>query len=111
MTRIAGLIESSPVTAQVTADLRAGRLLVAFSGEVDLGLTDRVDQICARVSDVGSPVDVDLTDVTFFCAQGVGFITRLRAAAPDGDVRLVGASPIAAMVLDWCHIPWQRSLS
>jgi anti-anti-sigma factor len=108
---ITGRTQMSAEVPGVAVGWSEGRLAVALSGEVDRSLAGALGDVVELVAEAQVPVDVDLSEVTFFCAHGVTLITQIQAVAAGGDVRIVSPSPCAAMVLDCCRVPWQGTAS
>ena len=74
-----GTAEAEP--DDVVLELRRGRLLVRFSGEIDTALRARFDHVLEVVRAAREPVVVDCREVTFFCAEGVRMLMLLQRAA------------------------------
>ncbi len=74
-------------------ELRRGRLVVRFAGEIDTALRARFDQVLVVVRSAHEPVEVDCRDVTFFCAEGVRMLMLLQAPAGGPGVTELRSSP------------------
>jgi anti-anti-sigma factor len=61
-----------------------GTTQVRLRGEVDLSLRESLDAVAQMAIGFGSPVSVDLSDVTFIDSTGLGFLARLAAAGKAG---------------------------
>jgi hypothetical protein len=75
----AGAVEQ--VAGDVHLELRRGRLVVRFAGEIDTALRARFDRVLLVVRTPREPVEVDCRDVTFFCAEGVRMLMLLQTPA------------------------------
>lgn len=94
-----------------------GHMLVTVSGEVDIGTAGQPRSELAALATDGSPLVVDLEQVTFIDASGLGAIAGAakRAAAHDISLHVVAARPqtrrlFAITGLDR-HIPVMRTLA
>jgi anti-anti-sigma regulatory factor len=74
-------------------ELRRGRLVVRFAGEIDTALRARFDQVLVVVRSAHEPVEVDCRDVTFFCAEGVRMLMLLQVPAGGPGVTELRSSP------------------
>lgn len=79
-----------------------GRITITLAGEVDADLRDYLVGVVELVARSGDPVEADLSQVTFFCAEGVRFLEALRSAAPGDALTINAISPAVATVLDLC---------
>lgn len=76
--------------------------VVKVDGELDMGtvhlLTDRVEEVLDQLP---LRLVLDLADVTFFCADGIGALYRIRHAVTGiaADLELRDPSPITRRVL------------
>ncbi len=91
----------------VTCSTRAGVLRVRLSGEVDLWLRARVQEVVDAVRTHPGPVELDLRWVTFFGADGVGMLLALVYARPPGVVTVVATSEAVERTLRMCGISEQ----
>jgi anti-anti-sigma factor len=103
MTRRVIRTRSGPPGA-VTCTTRAGVLHVRLSGEVDLWLHRRLDEVLEAVRRHPGRVEVDLRWVTFFGADGVRMLLALQFARPPGVVTIVGTSEAVERTLQMCGI-------
>jgi anti-anti-sigma factor len=72
--------------------------VIGLNGDIDLTRVDQLDGLVETFRHSSAPhVTVDLTEVTFFGSEGVGFVFRLvQLALPrEGAVTLVNASDMA----------------
>lgn len=86
-----------------------GRITVRLVGEVDAELREYFDSVVALVAATGEPVEVDLSAVTFCCAELPRFLTLLREVVPGGVVRIGAMSPVVESLLELCGFvppPW-----
>jgi anti-sigma B factor antagonist len=74
---------AAPLTTEV--ERREGATVVHASGEVDLSNADRLATVIARseLESTGPLTVVDLRDVTFFDAAGIGVLVTARERHPD----------------------------
>ena len=77
----------------VHLELRRGRLVVRFAGEIDTALRARFDRVLLVVRAAHEPVEVDCRDVTFFCAEGVRMLMLLQSPAGGPGVTELRSSP------------------
>ncbi len=88
----------------VTCTTRAGVLRVRLSGEVDLWLHGRLEEVLEAVRRHPGRVEVDLRWVTFFGADGVRMLLALQFARPPGVVTVIGTSAPVERTLRMCGI-------
>ena len=96
-------------SVQVRTGVRRGVLAVKVLGEVDLANHEQLQQALGSL-DVSrtARVDLDLSRLSFADARGgcylLDFVDRARGAG--GDVRVLGAQPTLARLLDLLtHLP------
>ncbi len=80
-------------TGDITLEIRRGRLLVRFSGEIDTVLRQQFTRVLGATRAAREPVDVDLSEVTFFAAEGVRMLVLLQGAAGGPGVAEARTSP------------------
>ena len=73
-------------------DQKDGTTTLELAGRVVGPWVDELSRSCERVLAIGSPLSVDLGQVSFIDRDGVRFLQRLRAR----DVALVNCSPFVA---------------
>lgn len=95
----------------VTLEVRHGRLLVRFTGEVDTALRPQFTRVLGAVRATHEPVEVDCRDVTFFCAEGVRMLMLLQAAAGGPGVAALQSSPTVDRALRLSGIERYPSLT
>ena len=85
----------------VDARDRARELLLAIHGEVDMATAPLLQGALTRATESGrSPVVLDLTDLEFIDASGIGVIVGARRLfGPRGDLRLRFAAPLLRRML------------
>ena len=76
----------------ITLEVRRGRLLVRFTGEIDTALRTQFARVLGATRAAVEPVDVDLEGVTFFCAEGVRMLVLLQRASGGPGVGHVRTS-------------------
>lgn len=81
LTLRADVRELGSPAGDIGLEVRRGRLVVRFSGEIDTALRARFDQVLVVVRSAHEPVEVDCRDVTFFCAEGVRMLMLLQRPA------------------------------
>ncbi|MFI7597981.1 STAS domain-containing protein [Actinoplanes sp. NPDC049681] len=87
---------------QAATSTRAGRLIVALTGECDLEGRDQLIAVLGAAVDSAELVVVDLAGLTFIDSSGIhGLVTAHHAAQRSGRrVELVNASGAVAAVLE-----------
>ena len=93
LTPVADVREVDNPGGDIHLELRRGRLVVRFAGEIDTALRARFDQVLITVRAAHEPVEVDCRDVTFFCAEGVRMLMLLQAPAGGPGVTELRSSP------------------
>jgi hypothetical protein len=93
LTPVADVRELDTPGGDIHLELRRGRLVVRFAGEIDTALRARFDQVLITVRAAHEPVEVDCRDVTFFCAEGVRMLMLLQAPAGGPGVTELRSSP------------------
>ena len=88
------LVQDLDVPAgDVTLELRRGRLVVRFEGEIDTALRVQFTRVLGAVRAAREPVEVDCRDVTFFCAEGLRMLMLLLTPAGGPGVSRLQSSP------------------
>ena len=83
--------ESGDVQVSLDGDVS----VVSLIGDVDLAMTEVLEDACDEVIDLGLPVRINMSRLTFIDSSGLGFLMRLIQTEPGGSPpRLVGASPL-----------------
>jgi anti-anti-sigma factor len=77
----------------VTLELRRGRLVVRFEGEIDTALRVQFARVLGAVRAAHEPVEVDCRDVSFFCAEGLRMLMLLLTPAGGPGVSRLQSSP------------------
>ncbi len=93
LTPVADVRELDTPGGDIHLELRRGRLVVRFAGEIDTALRARFDQVLITVRAAHEPVEVDCRDVTFFCAEGVRMLMLLQTPAGGPGVTELRSSP------------------
>lgn len=83
---------------------RDNHTLVTLHGEIDLSADHAFDRVLDVVTAWAEPVDVDLSDVTFFSAAGAAFLVRLASVVGPERVTIVGTCPSVELVLEVCGL-------
>jgi anti-sigma B factor antagonist len=82
---------------RITVSEREGTVVVAFAGDIDLAVGDRVASALAGAIDDGrDPVVADLRECTFLGSTGVRLLLQAGAAAAERGTTLsllIGDSP------------------
>jgi hypothetical protein len=81
LTPVADVLGLQTPGGDIRLEVRRGRLVVRFAGEIDTALRARFDQVLVVVRAAHEPVEVDCRDVTFFCAEGVRMLMLLQVPA------------------------------
>ena len=82
------MISYLPKRRRGHADCRRvpGGCLVTLAGDIDLASRQKLDAAVAAVlTSMPGDVLLDVTAVTFFGSEGLGFLARLLQAVVDGD--------------------------
>jgi anti-anti-sigma factor len=98
----------SPSGARATVTWGTDRCHVVVAGDVDATFDDRGAAVITQTQQLGRPVEVDLSGVTFFSAAGVNWLTSLYKGVEAG-VRVVAASDAVQRVLSICDVPMQST--
>ena len=77
----------------VTLELRRGRLVVRFAGEIDTALRVQFTRVLGAVRAAREPVEVDCREVTFFGAEGLRMLMLLQTPAGGPGVTRLQSSP------------------
>lgn len=97
------LFRTRPSGATVTASWDQGLMRLVVTGEVDAGVAADAASLVEPLSESATAVAVDLVDVTFFCAAGVGWLIELDRLVPGG-IRVVAASECVRAVVALCGV-------
>ncbi|HEX5018221.1 MAG TPA: STAS domain-containing protein [Actinomycetes bacterium] len=88
-----------------TAESRAGFARLWLRGEVDLAAAVELEDGVSVVTRGQPPfVFVDVSQVTFMDASGLGIIARILNQAPDALVYLIGAPRAVTLLLGICGL-------
>ncbi len=70
--------EDDAALGTITHDHQRSRSRLAFSGELDLGVRERFDDVLAELAGTEGPIDLDWSAVTFSGAEGLRMLVELR---------------------------------
>ncbi len=79
--------------------------VIKLAGEVDLAMSEVLEDASREVLERGMPVEVDASRLNFIDSSGLGFLTRMIQVRPGGKPpRVRGASPLIHDTLRICGL-------